>query len=122
MNQLTRSLVIQTAKKYKSAAKKNDSNFLHLLESAHWNEIVGRYGFEIQCRAMRLIAFSRPELFDSDGYIKSYDNQVYDLELEISRICVRIIERKIQRDPELRLDLDYGDLPERIADPQLVLF
>ena len=122
MNQLTRSLVIQTAKKYKSAAKKNDSDFGYLLGLVHWDNLINRLGPELQSRAMRLFARYHPELFDSDGYIKSYDNQVYDLELEISRLCVRIIERKIQRDPELRLDLDYGDLPERIADPQLVLF
>jgi len=122
MNQLTRSLVIQTVKRHKSAAKKNNSDFGHLLGVAHWNEVINRLGPELQSRAMRLFARFHPELFDSDGYIKSYDNQVYDLQVKISRICVRIIERRIQRDPELRLDLDYGDLPERIADPQLVLF
>jgi len=121
MNTLTENLVRKIAKENKAMAKRNDADFREVMRIEHWNLMLDRYGVDLKQRAMELLSITRPEFFDQDGYLYEYADMVFDLDRLISCLAVRVMQRKIKRNPDLQLQTDWGDLPALIADPQLKL-
>ena len=117
MNALTRQIVTEVAKKHKTAAERNDREFQMLVEAAWWTHVLLEHGVGLQARAMRLWQQFHPEQF-SDGYLCDYDPWVYDVELAISDIVGRAMQRIVDRNPELQLTA-YGDWPVECLKPKL---
>lgn len=123
MNDLTRRIVIETAKRNKSWAKKNDWHFAGMVEHAYWDELLGTYGWRIKEKLMGMIRTKCPEYFDEEGFLLSHVPEVYDLELELSEMVVEYLQgRFLDRHPEWELHSDWGDLPRLTVEPQLNLF
>ena len=122
MNEITRRLVIETAKKHKPAAKRNDREFMEMVLNAYWMHMMSEYGVELKMRALDLFRQFRPEFYDRHGYLNEFQETAFDIDLALSGIITGILDRKITRDPELRLHYDWGDLPKLTVDPQLSLF
>ena len=122
MNEITRALVIETAKKHKASAKKNEYDFYHLVKTAHWDHMVATFGVRFYFRFCHLLALFRPEFFDKDGHIREFADFVFDLDKQISLRVASLIDRKIAREPECQFTPDWGDLPRLTAEPQLELF
>lgn len=121
MNDLTRRIVTEVAKQNKSAAQKGGFRFDGLVMSAHWNAVILSHGVDLKARALRLWHTWHPDHFDDDGFLRDYIPSLGDLEICISNRVENVLVRKVNRDPDLRLD-DWGDLAERIASPQMELF
>jgi hypothetical protein len=117
MNALTRRIVTEVAKKNKAAAERNDREFQMLVEAAWWTHVLLEHGVTLQSRALRLWQQFHPEQF-SDGYLCDYDPWVYDVELAISDIVGRAMQRIVDRNPELQLTA-YGDWPAECLKPKL---
>jgi hypothetical protein len=122
MNELTEMLVRKTARKYKTLAKRNDAEFREAVRIEHWSLMIDRLGVKLKQRAMDLLSQFRPEFFDNDGYIKEFADMVFDLDCCLSNLAIRVMNRKVNRDKNLKLTYDWGDLPEKIANPQMRLF
>jgi len=120
MNDLTRQLVAETAKKHKSLARAGGFQFDSKVMSAHWNYLLIEFGIDLKARALRLWEQFHPEQFE-DGFLKTHNNQVYDIEIRLSEKVKRVMLRKIEREPELNLD-NWGDYHQQIANPQMELF
>ena len=120
MNELTRCLVIETAKKHKRVAANDSDRFMQLVRNYYWDHITSNYGVPIQERAFRLWRQFHPEHFDEEGYLNDYEPEIFDIELAISEIVMRALDRMIARSQDLRLD-DWGDLHITIATPQMGL-
>ena len=121
MNNLTFEIVTQVAQEHKAAARKNDLAFDFKVRNAHWDEMIGRYGWQLKERALRLWRQYHPEMFvwDEDCWVLDDGNVWYaTCDYVISTIVVRVLKRKISREPALQLE-DWGDLPKQVADPQI---
>ena len=121
MNDLTREIVKKIAKENKRLAARNGSYFRVAVEVEHWAEMIAIYGVPLKERALSRWRRWHPEQFDDEGYLRSYEPEFDYVELRISEICVRILERKVAHDPALRLD-DWGDYPVRLVKPQMEMF
>ena len=117
MNELTRQLVEEVARRHKKIAERNDREFRMLVEAAWWNHLLIERGVGLQARALRLWQQFHPEQF-SDGYLCDYDAWVYDVELAISDIVVRAMQRIADRNPELQLTA-WGDYPRECLRPKV---
>lgn len=122
MNQLTRDLIANTAPLHKTAAADNGPAFREIMRAAHWDYLLDSYGVDLKKRAMALLESMRPDLFDPDGFISSQADYRFDLDYRLSTIAVQVLNRKIERDPDLQLCYDWGDLPVLTVTPQLALF
>lgn len=121
MNEITQTVVAQAARDHKAEAKRNGEKFTHLVQVYHWDEIINRAGWQLKSRALQIWEWFHPELF-VDGILDDGAGPwAFDVDVALSRLVVRVLERKIKRDPELKLE-DWGDLPQRVADPQLRMF
>lgn len=121
MNALTRRLVTETAKANKAAARENGQRFADLVSEAWWTYILGKYGWRIQQKLLAMARIECPKMFDEDGDLLNYIPWISDWEFSLSDRIVQRLGERAERDPELRLD-DWGDLPRRIAEPQMELF
>ena len=122
MNELTEKLVKQAAKKYKSLAKKNDAEFREAIRIEHWNLMVDKLGVDFKKRSMALLNIYRPDFFDNDGYIHEFADMTFNLDHHLSCLAIRVMNRKINRESCLQLHNDWGDLPSKLADPQMRMF
>jgi len=121
VNELTRKIVIATALENKSAVRNNPAIFEHRVISAYWDEMVSLYGVDLKQRALDLWCVFHPEHFE-DGFLRDYDFRIFDIEMALSNLVMRVLRRKVARTPELQLSRDWGDLPKLTVDPQLELF
>ena len=112
MNELTRKLVVQTARQYPRSAKLNSDAFLSKLQFAYADYIATELLIPLKFRALKLWQNFHPEHFD-DGFL---DN--WEIEEAISLRVERITDFTIRNRPELQLD-DYGDLPRQVAHPAI---
>lgn len=117
MNALTMTLIQETARANKVAAKNNGDQFCWLMRCAHEGYLIAEIGYRLKQRALDLFRQFHPEFFDGE-FIQDYHRIGFDLDVELSEIAARVMWRKVDRDPALQLVEDYGDLPERIAEPQ----
>ena len=120
MNALTRQIVTQVAQENKALARRNDDGFRFRVREAHWAEMIARYGWQMKVRALELWKIYHPEHFEGE-FLRDYDPRVFDLDVALSHIVSRVLGRKIKRTPDLQL-FDWGDLPQRVAEPQMALF
>lgn len=116
MNELTKQLVIKTAKQNKAAAKENGDRSYALLLAEHKSWLIGEYGWKLKQRSLELFKLWQPGLFDGE-YIRDHYNFVFDINVELSHITMRVLWRKVGRDPELQLNKDWGDLPLLTVQP-----
>lgn len=116
MNELTKRVVTKTVDEYKYLAKQNDYDFRCKVEQAYWIEIHSLITVELLYRFYHLMSVLYPECMDDDELPKSYK-----LEERISDKLISMVNRVIDRHWWLQLD-DYGDLPQRLAQPQMKLF
>ena len=65
-------------------------------------------------RAYQHWQYHHPERFEYDG--DDFWPKYYDDELVFSGICQQILQRRIDRTPNLQLD-DWGDLPTQLVNP-----
>ena len=124
MNELTREIVTKVAKENKPQARKGGFGFDSLVMSAHWDYILLEFGVDLKQRALDLWRLFHPDHFEKDGgdyFLRDYLAPFGDLEIEISERVTRVLVRKVNREPELSLD-HWGDLAERISNPQMELF
>lgn len=121
MNELTEKIVVETAKKYKRYAERNDSYFRHLVIVEHWEHCLYTWGWKLKQRSLELFRLWHPECFDGE-FIQDYHRIGFDLDMRLSEIACRVIRRKIEREPELQLCFDWGDLPVRTVKPQMEMF
>lgn len=119
MNELTHRLVSDAASKYKSAAAKNDAEFHFIVYNAYCDHIVDVVASELMLRACRLWRAFHPEHFDEDGFLLDYEACIYDIELRLSDMVMRMAWRIVERTPSLKLD-DWNAIPQ--ASVQLRLF
>lgn len=120
MNELTKQLVIETAKANKAAAKKNDKQFRFLVQSNHMTEMIGLHGWQMKQRSLEIWRWLHPEHFDGE-FLRDYHSLVFDVDVALSRLTMRVLARKIAREAELQLHFDWGDLPKLTINPQLEL-
>jgi len=121
MNELTKSLVIETAKDNIAAAKKNDSTFANLVDIAHWSWLIANHGWKFKQRAVDLFRQWHPEIYDGD-FIQDYHTLGFDIDVMLSNIAMRCLWRKVVREPDLQLTKDWGDLPIITVQPQMNMF
>ena len=125
MNELTRKVVTETALVNKAAARKNDISFDFLVRSAHWDTLIDLHGVDLKMRSLEIWQWWHPEQFcqmpAGDYVLDDGDPRGFDVDVELSRIVMRVLRRKIAREPDLQL-LDWGDLPKVTVDPQLSLW
>jgi len=113
MNELTRKLVIQTARANHRSAERNADAFFSILRSAHDNHITHALRIPLKFRAQRLWQLFHPEDFD-DGFLENWDIEE-ELSRRVNRLALKIV-RKYR--PQMKLD-DYGALPQQVAHPAL---
>lgn len=118
MNALTRRLVTEVALAHKAAARANDWQFAGLVEEAYWIELHGELGWRMREKLLDMARRDNPEAFDEDGVIISLR-----VDLEVSRLlsAYLVSDRFLRRHPEWELHHDWGDLPVRLAEPQMEL-
>ena len=95
MNNLTFEIVTQVAQEHKAAARKNDLAFDFKVRNAHWDEMIGRYGWQLKERALRLWRQYHPEMFvwDEDCWVLDDGNVWYaTCDYVISTIVVRVLK------------------------------
>lgn len=120
MNKITRDLVINTAVEHKAAAQKNGSDFLHFVKRNHVNWLIAEHGWIYKQRAVELFRQFHPEVYDGE-FIQDYHQLGFDLDMCLSEIAMRCLWRTVVRNPDLQVD-EWGDLPAKIANPQMSLF
>ena len=120
MNALTKKIVDDAIREHPSQAKRGGWALESIIEREHWNYLVGSVGVEKKERALRLWRACHPEHFE-DGYLMTYNAQVYDVEIWLSGIAVRAMEREIACRPELQLSDDWRDYARMMAEPQMSL-
>jgi len=116
MNELTKRLVMETAKRYKRKALENGTDFKHYVQYAHVNWLIAEYGWKLKQRAVDLFRLWRPEFYDGE-FIQDYHRIGFDLDVRLSDIAMRCLWRKVARNADLKLE-SWGDLPVRVARPQ----
>lgn len=126
MNELTKRIVIETAQANKAEAKKyheteNYKRFRWLVQVAHHHEMIRLHGWQLKQRSLEIWKCFHPEHFE-DEFLRDHDYRVFDIDVALSHITLRVLARKIARDPELQLHYDWGDLPKLTVNPQLELF
>lgn len=119
MNDLTYNLLTELGKKYKKQAEKNDADFRFIVYNAYCDRIVETIAADKMLRACRLWRAFHPEHFDDSGYLLDYEPSIYDIELVLSDIVMRLTWRIVERSPELKLD-EWSEVPQ--AEVQLKLF
>jgi hypothetical protein len=103
-NQLTYTIVEQVRTKHKGLAQRGGYPFELQVQNAYSDYLIATIGQALMERAHRLFRCFRPDFYDAEGYLKSYNPFVYDcVEVRLSRIAVDMMYRKAERDPELRL-------------------
>ena len=115
MNALTEEMIMETVKKHRAAAKRNDDRFRCLVRAAYDDHMIAGHGVQLKHRAYRLLEAYSPVFFDRDGYLKEFADMVFDLDRRLSWLVMRVLERRVNREPSLQLSIDWGDYPQEIA-------
>jgi len=114
MNEITRKLVVQTARKYPREADRNGDEFLIKLQSAYNDLVVNELVVPLWFRIQSLWKVFHPEHFDGEGFLV---NEL--IEKFLSESVSKIVDRICSR-PDLKYILsDYGDLPRQISNPTI---
>lgn len=116
MNDITRQIVTNTARKYKRLAGENGHDFYLKVQEAYHIYLMGEIGYRRKERALRLFHIFRPDVFDQAGYLMDCTRRGYEIDVCISRIAIDSMYRLA---PPLD---DYGNLPVKIAKPQMTMF
>jgi len=104
MNDLTLDLIAKVEKQNKAVAARGGPMFKALVQNAYNDHLITSVGIALLERAHRLFRKLRPEYYDAEGYIKSYEPDVYNcIEVPIARIATGLMWRKVERDPEMQL-------------------
>jgi len=119
MNDLTKRLLAEAAKKYKTLAERNDADFHFHVYNAYCDHIIDVLGSGLMLRACRLLKLFSPQYFDPDGYLLDYVPCVYNVELKLSAMVMRMAWKIVERTPELKLD-EWDEVPG--MNQQLTLF
>lgn len=106
VNEITQRIVSTCAKAYAKDAIRGGEHFDWIVENVWWDEMIATYGVPMKERALHLYKLFHPSLFDEEGFLKSYEPAYYDIEVRIGEIVVRALERKIEEDEELQLQMD----------------
>jgi len=112
MNELTRQLVIQTARRNPKEAIENGIAFLSKLQIAHNAHVSFDLLIPLRKRATALWKQFHPEHFDEEGFL---DN--WEIEEALSKRINRIAERICERSNSPHNLSGYGDFPKQIASP-----
>lgn len=111
MNTLTVDVVTYCARQHRSGALKSTHEFKMIVESEYWARLMLDFGIERKFHAIALFSMFHPECVDSElGYALTDE-----IEVAISDIVVRSMERRIANNPDIHLD-DYGTLAVEIVD------
>ena len=124
MNEITIESVNRAVKISKSEAKKNGHDFEYIVLNQHWEIMIEKFGWKIKQRFLYKFQKLRPDFFvwdHDDWIIDDGTTKGFCIDKNISERTMQIMKRIIARNPELQLE-DYGDLPVRIAQPQLTMF
>lgn len=121
MNEFTKTIVIETALQNKAAARANDERFRHQVCCNHQHKLIYLYGWKLKQRAVDLFRLWHPEIYDGEFIQEDYKFG-FDIDVKLSELTMRCLWRKVEREPELQLHYDWGDLPKLTVEPQLALF
>jgi len=114
INDLTRKLVIQTARQHPREAQLNDDAFLSKLQVAHGYYISVELLIPLKFRALEIWQLFHPEHFDEEGFINDLD-----IEDALSRCTCQVADRICSRkDSGYRLT-EFGNLPLQISTPMI---
>ena len=116
MNDLTAYLVRETVETLPRAhSLENGDKFASAVIEKYNLHMTAEYLVPLLQRVYRLWQYYHPERFeyDDDG---NFWPKYWDDELVFSGICKRILQRHIDRTPELQLN-DWGDLPIQLVNP-----
>jgi len=114
INNLTRKLVIHTARRHPREAKQNGNAFLSKLQAAYTFYISIELLIPLKFRAMELMQVFNHEHFDEEGFLNDWE-----IEEALSIIINRVTDRIISR-PDSPFHLtEYGTLPNQIACPKV---
>ena len=119
MNALTRQIIEETIGRHKRIAKENGDDFAYLIQTHYWDFIIGIYGEPLKARAERLFIALRPDFADPDEPTRLSDDW-YGTEIDerLSDIVMGIIDRMVDREPELQLTT-WGDYPAEYLKPKI---
>ena len=121
MNKITQEIVVKIAEEFPKHAKSHSTFFDTEVLYAYHEHLRSTLGYARKERAMRLWKLSHPEHFNGEGFLKSHEPKLYDLEIRISNIAARSVYRRIDKKTELQLD-DYTDFLDTLTHPQPSLF
>ena len=123
MNELTRELVIEVATKHRNTIIKHGVGAIGWTLQAHYeNHMIAKYAVDLKFRAMEIYRWFHPEYFDSEGYLHEFADMVFDVDNQLSSMAIRVLWRRVRRDPALQLSDGWGELAQFTAQPQLSLF
>ena len=115
MNTLTYHIVRETiADIPKTHAIENGEKFAAAVTQQYNLHMTTEHLVPLLQRAYRLWECYHPERFEYEG--NNFWPKYYDDELVFSGICSRLLQRRIDRTPELQLE-DWGDYPIQLTNP-----
>ncbi len=116
MNRLTEDLVRAAIEEMPRAqALENGEKFENAVIERYNLHMTAEFLVPLLQRAYQHWQHYHPERFEYDEE-GNFWPKYYDDELIFSGICKRLLQRRIDRTPELQLD-DWGDLPVQLVDP-----
>ena len=123
MNDITTRAVIEACKENKTLAKRAATGdqhaktmFAYKVYDSWATEVLCTVGFPLKERALSLMMGFCPQAFE-DGFLIDGD-----LDVEISEIIERMMQKKIEADKLLQLHDDYDNLLVQINPVQIVMF
>ena len=121
MNNLTKQIVIKVASQNMAAAKDPRSyRFQNMILTEYGHLMISEYGVYFKLRSEHLLRLIAPDYFDADGYPNRIAD-AYDIDYKLSHRCMTILDRKIERDPDLQLTEWDPEIATKIATPQMKL-
>ena len=112
MNEITRKIVIQTARKYHREAERNGEEFLIKLQKAHNDLVANEMVIPLWFRIQSLWKSFHPDHFDNEGFLAK---EV--IEELLSKRVSNIVDRICNRPGSKYFLSDYGDFPCQVANP-----
>lgn len=120
MNEITKHVLRKTIEAFPEEAVINGSEFRFQVSENYQAEIKNRFEKVYFKRALRHYRRIAPENFDRSGAARDYEGFIYLRFIALYRRVLRVIYRKIKRDPELSLD-NWTD-PLELETYQLKMF
>lgn len=120
MNKITRRATIAALEIHGKKEDLQTSDFRFLVNETYRLEILARFEKNYFTRARHLWKVFHPQDFDAEGNALDFTPFAFERFVRLHHIALRVINRKVKRDPALRLE--KCEDPLKLTDYQMRLF